>query len=191
MRDRPQLSPEQQEIACSFMDCGTTVCRRSILSAVGGFDMQFNQYLAGEDNELGIRFIQAGGLMLNNPIAKRFHYLAPVGGSRSKGSVHRFRRWSLLPRPVQSVYYIARRHFEKSAVWDAMLQASLTVGTRRRDGMPATRRWKIQTLLAEIAAVPVTAVRFYRSIQFGRAMIANGPRIPTLPEADLARVGAR
>src|ERR1700733_6888285 len=162
------------------MDCGTTVCRRSILNEVGGFDMQFNQYLAGEDTDLGIRFIRAGGLMLNNPLAKRFHYLAPVGGSRSKGSVHRFRRWSLVPRPVQSVYYLARRHFEPDVVWDAMLQASLTVGKRRRNGIPATRLWRAGNLIAEVLAVPLTAIRFYRSVRAGRKMTAEGPRIPSL-----------
>lgn len=181
MRARPELTPEQRETTCTGMDCGTTLCTRAILSRVGGFDMQFNLYLAGEDNDLGIRFIRSGGLMVNNPLAKRFHYLAPVGGSRSKGSVHVFRRWSLRPRPVQSVYYLARRYFEPSAAFDAMLHASMTVGWRRRGGGMATDRfWKLRTLGAEILAGPLTALRFYRSMKIGRQMVRSGPHVPSL-----------
>ncbi|HSN25730.1 MAG TPA: glycosyltransferase [Kofleriaceae bacterium] len=180
MRGRPELAPDQREVTCSFMDCGTTVVRRELLDEVGGFDMQFNAHLAGEDNDLGIRFIRAGGLMINNPFAKRFHYFAPVGGSRSKGSIHVFRRWSLRPRPVQSVYYLARRHFERSVAWDAMLQASITLGWRRRDAMPPTKLWKARTLVEELLAAPLTAVRYVRSARIGQRMLDDGPQIPTL-----------
>ena len=188
MRGRPELSPEQREIACSFMDCGTTLCKRSILTRVGGFDMQFNEYLMGEDNDLGLRFLKAGGLMVNNPMAKRFHYLAPVGGSRRKGSVHVFQRWSLRPRPVQSIYYLGTKHFEPAAIVDAMLQASLNVGWRRRDALPATRAWRVRNLLEEVLAAPLTALRLYRSVRIGRGMAAGGPRVPSLSRPDHAEV---
>jgi GT2 family glycosyltransferase len=163
------------------MDCGTTLCTRAILERVGGFDMQFNRHLMGEDNELVIRFIKAGGLMVNNPYAKRFHYLAPVGGSRSKGSAHRFQRWSLRPRPVQSIYYLARRHFESSVAWDAMLQASITVGWKRRGNQKGSKRERLETLAAEVAALPLTLLRFWRSARIGQTMLDRGPEIPGLP----------
>jgi GT2 family glycosyltransferase len=179
---RPELHGEQRETACSFMDCGTTVCRKQILDAVGGFDMQLNQYLAGEDGELGIRFVRAGGLMINNPLAKRFHYLAPIGGARrSKNNVHRWTRWSLLPRPVQSIYYTARRHFEPTVVGDALFQAALVAGWKRKESVPATLAWKARTLVAELVALPLTAYRLRRSVEIGRSMITTGPTIPTLP----------
>ncbi|MBV9028052.1 MAG: glycosyltransferase, partial [Candidatus Eremiobacteraeota bacterium] len=189
MKGRPELAVDQREVVCSFMDCGTTVVRRALLDEIGGFDMQFNAHLMGEDNDLGIRFIRAGGLMVNNPFAKRFHYLAPVGGSRSKGSIHVFRRWSLRPRPVQSIYYLARRHFERSVVWDAMLQGSITVGWRRRDAMPPSRAWKARTLAEEILALPLTAVRYARSARIGARMLAQGPKIPALASASADQRG--
>ena len=180
-RKRPELHPQQQEIACTFMDCGTTLCRHSILQEIGGFDMQFNQHLAGEDGELGMRMVRAGALMLNNPFAKRFHYLAPVGGARSSGNnLHRWRRWSFLPRPVQSIHYMARRHFEKAAAWDAVLQSWILVGWRRADGQPATFSWKGRTLMAELAGIPLSLIRLARSVNFSREMLKEGPQIPSL-----------
>ena len=180
-RQRPELHAQQREIACTFMDCGTTLCRRSILRKIGGFDMQFNQHLAGEDGELGIRMVRAGALMLNNPFAKRFHYLAPVGGARSSGNnLHRWRRWSFLPRPVQSIHYMARRHFEKAAARDAVLQNWILVGWRRADGQPANFSWKARSLLAELVAMPLSLIRLARSVNLSREMLKEGPQIPSL-----------
>lgn len=180
-RSRPELHADQLEISCTHMDCGTTLVRRELFDRVGGFDMQFNEYLAGEDGEIGIRFQRSGGLIVNNPLAKRFHYVAPVGGSRSsKASVHRFSRWSLVPRPVQSIYYTAKRYFEPVAAHDAMLIAGLLYGWRRREGVPATRAWRVKTLVGEIIAAPVTALRLARSVHLGRQMVEQGPRIEAL-----------
>jgi glycosyltransferase involved in cell wall biosynthesis len=186
-KGRPELAPEQRDVKCAFMDCGTTLVRRELLVKTGGFDMQYNLYLRGEDNDLGIRFIREGGVMLNNPHAKRFHYLAPVGGSRTKGSPHIFKRWSLMPRPVQSVYYLARRHFEASAAWDAMVQGTISVGWRPPGAGRMPRAWKARTLAAELLAAPLTAVRFYRSYRIGARMYGDGPRIPSLGRADESR----
>lgn len=179
-KGRPELAPEQRDIKCGFMDCGTTLVRRELLEAVGGFDMQFNLYLRGEDNDLGIRFVRQGALMLNNPYAKRFHYLAPVGGSRTKGSAHIFSRWSLRPRPVQSVYYLARRHFESFAAWDAMIQGAISVGWRPPGAGRMPPAWKLRTLAKEALALPLTAFRFYRSYRVGERMHREGPQIPPL-----------
>jgi hypothetical protein len=185
---RPELHPQQQEIACTFMDCGTTLCRRSILQEIGGFDMQFNEHLAGEDGELGVRMVRAGALMLNNPLAKRFHYLAPVGGARSSlNNLHRWRRWSLLPRPVQSIHYTARRHFEKAAAWEAVLQNWILVGWRRADGQPNSFSWKVRTLIAELAGIPLSLIRLARSVSFSREMLKEGPQIPSLDPRNQAR----
>jgi GT2 family glycosyltransferase len=163
------------------MDCGTTLCRHSILQEIGGFDMQFNQHLAGEDGELGMRMVRAGALMLNNPFAKRFHYLAPVGGARSSGNnLHRWRRWSFLPRPVQSIYYMARRHFEKAAARDAVLQNWILVGWRTADGQPKNLTWKARTLTAELAGIPLSLIRLARSVNLSRQMLKEGPQIPSL-----------
>lgn len=182
-KGRPELAAGQREIACGFMDCGTTVVRRELLARTGGFDMQFNLYLRGEDNDLGIRFIREGGLMLNNPYAKRFHYLAPVGGSRTKGSAHIFSRWSLRPRPVQSVYYLARRHFERSAALDAMIQGTISVAFRPPGAGRMSRGWKVRTFVEEALALPLTALRFYRSYLVGSRMYREGPQIPPLTGA--------
>lgn len=186
-KGRPELAPEQRDIKCGFMDCGTTLVRRDLLQRVGGFDMQFNLYLRGEDNDLGIRFVRDGALMLNNPYAKRFHYLAPVGGSRTKGSAHIFSRWSLRPRPVQSVYYLARRHFEAFAAWDAMIQGAISVGWRPPGAGRMPRAWRIRTLAEEALALPLTAVRFYRSYRVGERMYREGPQIPPLKRASESR----
>jgi len=191
-RERPELHPQQQEIVCTFMDCGTTLCRHSILQEIGGFDMQFNQHLAGEDGELGMRMVRAGALMLNNPFAKRFHYLAPVGGARSSGNnLHRWRRWSFLPRPVQSIRYMARRHFEKAAARDAVLQNWILVGWRRADGQPSNFRWKARTLLAEFVAMPLSLIRLVRSINLSREMLKEGPQIPSLNPTTSKRAGVQ
>lgn len=187
-RQRPELHPQQQEIACTFMDCGTTLCRRHILQEIGGFDMQFNKHLAGEDGELGVRMVRAGALMLNNPFAKRFHYLAPVGGARSSSNnVHRWRRWSFLPRPTQSILYIARRHFEKSAASEAVLQNWVLAGWRRADGQPKSPGWKFRTMLAELAGIPISLIRLIRSVSFSREMLKEGPQIPSLDPTNRAR----
>ena len=176
---RPELAPAQREIVCTFMDCGTTVCRRDILEKVGGFDLQFNEHLPSEDAEIGIRFIKTGGLMLNNPLAKRFHYLAPVGGARtSKNNLHRWRRLSLVPRPSHAVYYLAKRHFEPRAVREAVLQAWVLVGLRRRTDAKVTPWWWLRTAIAELLLLPLSLIRLYRSIRLGRELVRGGPRIP-------------
>jgi GT2 family glycosyltransferase len=183
-RKRPDLHAQQQEIACTFMDCGTTLCRSTILQKIGGFDMQFNRHLAGEDGELGMRMVRAGALMLNNPFAKRFHYLATVGGARSsRNNIVRWRRWSFMPRPAQSVHYMARRHFEKAAAVDAVLQSWILIGWRRAEGQPASRGWKARTLIAELAGLPLSLIRLARSVSCSREMLKEGPQIPSLDQS--------
>lgn len=187
-RERPNLYLKQQQIACTFMDCGTTLCRRSILQEIGGFDMQFNEHLAGEDGELGMRMVRAGALMLNNPFARRFHYLAPVGGARnSRNNIHRWRRWSFLPRPAQSVHYMARLHFEKAAAWDAVFLSWVLVGWRRADGQLTNFSWRFRTLIAELAGIPVSLIRLARSVILSRSMLKQGPQIPSLDPTDQLR----
>ena len=188
-RKRPELHPEQQEIVCTFMDCGTTLCRRTILQKIGGFDMQFNKHLAGEDGELGMRMVRAGALMLNNPLAKRFHYLAPVGGARtSRNNIVRWRRWSFLPRPSQSVHYTARRHFEKAAAVDAVLQSWFLIGWRRPEGQQTNSTWRLRTLIAELAVMPLSLVRLVRSVIVSRRMlkkkVSDSPARPHQPTYD-------
>lgn len=187
-RERPNLHPNQEAIACTIMDCGTTLCRRSILQEIGGFDMQFNEHLAGEDGELGMRMVRAGALMLNNPFARRFHYLAPVGGARnSRNNIHRWRRWSFLPRPAQSVHYMARLHFEKAAAWDAVFLSWILVGWRRTDGQLTSFSWRLRTLIAELAGIPVSLIRLARSVTLSRSMLKQGPQIPSLDPTDQLR----
>lgn len=183
-KSRPELHGNQREVVCTFMDCGTTLVSREILERVGGFDMQYNRWLVGEDGELGIRFVRAGALMVNNPFAKRFHYMAPVGGSRRPISTHRFDRWSTLPRPAKSIYYTARRYFERGTELDAVFQAGVLYGWRRKEGVPATRSWRIKTLIGELAAAPLTAYRIAKSMALGREMVEQGPQIPKLMNAD-------
>ena len=179
-KSRPELHGNQREVVCTFMDCGTTLVTREILERVGGFDMQYNRWLVGEDGELGIRFVRAGALMVNNPFAKRFHYMAPVGGSRRPISTHRFDRWSTLPRPAKSIWYTARRYYEPGTELDAVLQAGVLYGWRRAEGVPATRTWRWKTLLGELAAAPLTAYRIAKSVALGQEMVEQGPRIPKL-----------
>jgi GT2 family glycosyltransferase len=192
-RNRPELHPEQREIACGFMDCGTTVITRAMLEKIGGFDMQFSKNLPLEDSELGLRVIAAGGLMLNNPLAKRFHYLAPIGGGRrSRSNLHRWSRWAVdVPRPIQTVYYNARRHFEPEAVADAMFQACVLAGWRRPEGQRATAFTRARTLAAEIVAIPITLLRLRRSIALAQQMLDEGPIIPTLERPPSPQAHAR
>lgn len=184
-KQRPELHSYQREIRCTFMDCGTTLCKTAIIEKVGGFDMQYNQYLAGEDGDIGDRFVIAGGLMLNNPHAKRFHYLAPVGGARSSSNnIHRWKRWSLSPRPVQSIYYRSRRYFNPRTALAVTLNAWLLAGRRRKEGQRATLRWKIETLVGEALALPVSLIRLWRSITIARRMLEEGPQIPPVKRQD-------
>lgn len=178
-RDRPELHSFQRDVHSTFMDCGTTLCRTDILEKSGGFDMQYNEYLAGEDGDIGDRFIIAGGLMLNNPYAKRFHYLAPVGGARtSKNNLHRWKRWSLSPRPVQSIYYRAYRYFGPGvAAWSTFL-SWIRIGQRRKEGQQKTTQLRVLMTVSEVLALPVSLFRLWRSVRVARQMLAEGPKIP-------------
>lgn len=183
-RARPKLHPFQEEIAATFMDCGTTLCRREIIERVGGFDTLFNDCVPLEDAEIGLRFVRSGGLMVNNPYAARFHYLAPVGGARTSGNNHhRWARFSLRPRPAMSVYYVARRHFERAVALEAVFHAWLVAGLRRKEGEPASARWLLRTAAAELLALPVSLYRLARSVRLGREMLRSGPRIPAVRSA--------
>jgi hypothetical protein len=166
--------------------------KRALIDQVGGFDLQFNTLLPNEDFDIGVRFVRAGGLMVSNPHAKRFHYLAAIGGCRR--AVHapqRWKRFQLTPRPPQTVYYVAKRHFEPGVEWDAMLQTAVKRGWQRKDGEQATLRWRVRTLVEELVAVPLTAYRFVESLRLGRAMFEAGPRIPKFRRASQTSDGAR
>jgi glycosyltransferase involved in cell wall biosynthesis len=181
-RERPELHPGQREFVSTFMDCGTTVCRREALEGAGGFDMQFNAHLAGEDGELGTRIVRGGGVLVNNPLAKRFHYLAPVGGSRtSKNNLHRWRRFSMTPRPVQSYLYRGLRHCEPAAAVEVLLAQWLLIGWRQPDGAPRTAAWRAGNALRELVALPLSLLRLAISVRATRRMMARGPLIPSLP----------
>lgn len=180
-RGRPELYPDQSLVRCSWMDCGTTLVRQDLLSRVGGFDLQFGDRLLGEDGELGIRMIRAGGLMVSNPHAKRFHYVAPVGGSRtSSHNIHRWKRLSLHPRPNQSIFYTGLRHFEVPAALEAVVQTWLVLGWRKPEGFVATNSWRVKTLASELAALPVSLARLAKSLYIGARMAREGAKIPEL-----------
>jgi len=179
--NRPELHRYQADIHCSFMDCGTTLCRTELIERVGGFDLQYNLWMQTEDADIGDRFIQAGGLILNNPYAQRFHYMAPSGGTRtSKRAYHRWRRWSLLARPSQTIYYRAHRYFGARAALENTLYSWILSGWRRKDGQSLTPRWLIMNLVSEIIALPLSLYRLAVSISGARAMLKQGPQIPTV-----------
>jgi glycosyltransferase involved in cell wall biosynthesis len=180
-RERPELHGFQRRIACTFMDCGTTLVKWSLLEKVGGFDVQFNEHLAGEDGELGERFIKAGGLMLNNPLAKRFHYLAPIGGSRSSlNSNHLWKRWVLRPRPIQSIYYRSKLHFDSLSARETLFIAWLMIGWKRKDGKNKSTTWFIWNLISEILVMPISIIRLVISVRISQQMLREGAKIPTL-----------
>ncbi|GEM_PF-1336304 len=184
-RTRPDLHGYQAEVSSSFMDCGTTVCRTAIVEKAGGFDMQYNNSLPQEDGDIGDRFLIAGGVMLNNPHARRFHYLAPVGGARSSpNNVHRWRRWSGMPRPTQAVYYHTGRYHSEKLAWRATLISWLVIGWRRKEGQKTTPRWLIGNAIAEVLALPVSLYRLAHSVRIARAMLRQGARIPAIRRAD-------
>jgi hypothetical protein len=85
-----------------------------------------------------------------------------------------------MPRPVQSVHYIARRHFEKAAAMDAVLQSWILIGWRRAEGEPSSFSWKARTLVAELVGIPLSLIRLARSVNFSREMLKEGPQIPSL-----------
>lgn len=171
---RPELHGFQRHVGVTFMDCGTTLCRTSILERAGAFDETLDQCFAGEDNELGIRIVRAGGLMLNNPFAERFHHAAPMGGARvSALNTHRFRRLSLTPRPNPAWYYIGARHFDRlSATIGLALHWALA---GRRAGV---ERSVVVTGVIELLLLPISLLRLARAIRAGREMIAGGPIVP-------------
>jgi hypothetical protein len=119
--------------------------------------------------------------MVNNPLAKRFHYLAPVGGARtSKANVHRWRRFSLRPRPVQSYLYRGLRHCEPAAAVEVLLMQWLLIGWRRPDGAPRTAAWLASNAIRELVALPLSLLRLAISVRATRRMLVSGPLIPSL-----------
>ena len=179
--DRPDLHPFQQAVAFSFMDCGTTLCTTESLSRVGGFDGQYDAWMQGEDADLGDRLIASGAILLNNPVARRFHYLAPVGGTRiSRVANHRWTRWSFLPRPAPTVWYRMRRNFGRTTAITVTLMSWITIGFRSSPGLSKPRRLN-SPYLHELFALPLSCVRLVRSLSSARKMIAGGARIPDLP----------
>jgi GT2 family glycosyltransferase len=190
-KGRPELHAHQREVACTFMDCGTTLVKRHLIDQVGGFDLQFNTLLPNEDFDIGMRFVRAGGLMMSNPHAKRFHYHATIGGCRRAAHApQRWKRFATTPRPPETVYYVAHRHFEPGVAFDAMFQGAARRGWLRKDGERATLEWRIKTLVGEIVALPLTAFRLYESYRKGKAMVEAGPRIPRVTAPQVSS-GAR
>jgi len=181
-KERPELHTFQREITCTFMDCGTTVVRSALLRQVGGFDVQFNESLPGEDGEIGDRFIRAGGLMLNNPYAQRFHYLAPIGGARSSpNNPHRWRRWNLRPRPTESIFYRAMRHLDLASAREAVFITWFLIGWRKRGGnRKDSYYWLLKTFFFESIALPISLIRLLRSLIISHQMLRKGPQIPVL-----------
>ena len=177
-KQRPELVNDQRYVRCTFFDCGTSVVRTSMLKKTGGFDMQYNNYLANEDGELGIRILEAGGIILNNPFAQRFHYLAPIGGARtSKNNNHRWRRWSFRPRPVQSIPYTGLCHYSRKATWEGTLKAGFLLGRKRKPASGGLG-WETRFLLAEVLALPLSVYRLLKSFSIAHRMHRQGPQIP-------------
>jgi glycosyltransferase involved in cell wall biosynthesis len=177
--ERPELWDYQRTIACTFMDCGTTLCTRHLLARTGGFDERYDATLNLEDADLGARFLAAGGLMLNNPYARRFHYKAPVGGCRAKRRPPT-PRWSLAPRPRPAWYYYGRRHFARITALGGFAQQWVASGwlindTAFRDPHPA-----IYIFTIELLALPLTLIKFSRSLIQGHFLWRQGSVIPRI-----------
>jgi glycosyltransferase involved in cell wall biosynthesis len=106
------LSPKEDYYHLSdVFDTGNSMVKREVFEKVGLFDRQFEKQRMG-DGEFGLRALLAGYQLISNPYAKRIHLKVETGGLRQMGSWDAFRPKGILaPRPVPSVFYLARKYF--------------------------------------------------------------------------------
>jgi glycosyltransferase involved in cell wall biosynthesis len=96
------------------LDTGNVLLKKSIFTALGLFDRQFEKQRMG-DGEFGLRAYLAGYKNISNHKANRIHLKVPEGGLRQMGSWDGWRPKKLFgPRPVPSVLYLARKYFGNS-----------------------------------------------------------------------------
>lgn len=165
-------------------DSGNGLCHRHLLERLGGFDEQYDRMRRG-DAEFGLRVQLDGGLVIHNPDAVRVHLKADVGGLRTVGSWDGFRsvgRTGPLPLPSM-VYYAKRYHTPRQVREDLLigLAQSIVPYHLKRRARPA--QWA-RFALAELSHVPGTVRRVRESVRRADAMVAEGPRIPSVAPAD-------
>jgi len=161
-------------------DSGNGMCHRSLFERFGLFDQQFDRQRRG-DAEFGLRVQLGGGLVIHNPHAIRVHLKAQEGGLRTFGSLDGFRhrdRSSPLPLPSM-VYYTKRYHSRRQIREDLLIgltQAIIPYELKRR----ATPLQWARFLSAELLHVPSTVRRVRASLRLADAMVAEGPKIPSV-----------
>ncbi len=92
-------------------DSGNALVKRSLFSAIGLFDEQFNKQRMG-DGEFGTRAYLNGFRSISNPYAARVHLKVADGGLREMGSWDGFRpkKW-FAPKPIPSVVFLYKKYY--------------------------------------------------------------------------------
>lgn len=163
-------------------DSGNGMCHRDLFVRLGLFDQQFDRQRRG-DAEFGLRTQLAGGLVIHNPHAIRIHLKAEEGGLRTYGSWDGFRhkdRSKPLPLPSM-LYYSARFHTPRQQREDLALGLVNGIVPYHLKRRTSPAQWGL-LLASEVVHIPSTVRRVRESKRLAAAMVAEGPKIPVLPE---------
>jgi GT2 family glycosyltransferase len=171
--------------ASDVFPAGNSMVSRAALQESGLFDLAYERG-ARADADLGMRLYLSGQLMVLDPQVEVLHRHAPRGGLRTHGAravTYASSRKKLLHRqlPGMTELYLAKRYFSARQVREMLwLQAAATLAFK------GSRGRRVLKAALGLLLLPDTLRKLRRRERDADAMMATGPRIPTLPHADSA-----
>jgi GT2 family glycosyltransferase len=159
-------------------DSGNALVKRTVFSAVGLFDEQFNKQRMG-DGEFGIRAYLNGYRSISNPYASRVHLKVPAGGLREMGSWDGFRpkKW-FAPKPIPSVVYLYKKYYPKQ-LYRSVILLGIILSNVSYKNKGSKKMLALSVVLAVIKA-PLLYFQFLKSNGIAKAMLRTGDKIEYL-----------
>jgi glycosyltransferase involved in cell wall biosynthesis len=157
---------------------GNGIASRQSLSKIGGFDLNYNRNYRA-DADFGMRLYLSGAISVITPEAKE-HSLSPsTGGLKvfgAAGAMNRIKLFQPWP-PITQVYYWFR-YFSHNQIKEAVLLTIITMFIPNNFVHISSILEKLRFTIINLLSLPFRIIGVFRSINFAKKMIAQGPKIP-------------
>lgn len=160
-------------------DSGNALVKRSLFTAIGLFDEQYNGQRMG-DAEFGTRAYLTGYRSISNPFAARVHLKVSDGGLREMGSWDGFRpkKW-FAPKPIPSVVFLYKKYYPTVLYRSIMLLGIMLSNVTYRN--KGSNKMLAVSIGLTVIKSPLLLIQFLRARSIANKMLQRDNGIKMLP----------
>lgn len=163
-------------------DSGNAMVKRTVFSAIGLFDEQYNKQRMG-DGEFGTRAYLNGYRSVSNPLAARVHLKVADGGLREMGSWDGFRpkKW-FAAKPVPSVVFLYKKYYPTHLYHSVILLGIMLSNVAYKN--KGNNKMLALSIGLTVIKSPVLLIQFLKARNIANKMLQKDIGAPALKEGE-------